>query len=94
MLHFFMDAIKTACKTLSKAFFKPIKTKSSSLRNVCEKYLQHQQDLYHFFTDFEKAFKYVTKQSMIWVQLINNNNNNNNNNNSGNFCSVVSHRQG
>ena len=27
-----------------------------NLRILCEKYLQHQQDLYHVFIDFEKAF--------------------------------------
>ena len=26
-----------------------------SLRILCEKYLQHQQDLYHVFIDFKKA---------------------------------------
>ena len=28
-------------------------------RILCEKYLQHQQDLYHVFTDFKKAFDRV-----------------------------------
>ena len=27
-----------------------------NLSNLCEKYLQHQQDLYHIFIDFKKAF--------------------------------------
>ena len=27
-----------------------------NLRNRCEKYLQHQQNLYHVFIDFKKAF--------------------------------------
>ena len=27
-----------------------------TLRILCEKYLQHQQDLYHVFVDFKKAF--------------------------------------
>ena len=27
-----------------------------NLRFLCEKYLQHQQDLYHVFIDFKKAF--------------------------------------
>ena len=30
-----------------------------NLRLLCEKYLQHQQDLYHVFTDFKKAFNRV-----------------------------------
>ena len=28
-----------------------------NLRILCEKYLQHQQDLYHVFIDFKKAFE-------------------------------------
>ena len=30
-----------------------------NLRIVCEKYLQHQQDLWHVFVDFKKAFNRV-----------------------------------
>ena len=30
-----------------------------NLRTLCEKYLQHQQDLYHVFIDFKKAFNRV-----------------------------------
>ena len=30
-----------------------------NLRILCEKYLQHQQDLYHDFTDYTKAFDRV-----------------------------------
>ena len=30
-----------------------------SLRILCEKYLHHQQDIYHVFTDFKKAFDRV-----------------------------------
>ena len=30
-----------------------------NLRILCEKYLQHQQDLYHFIMDFKKAFNRV-----------------------------------
>ena len=30
-----------------------------TLRTLCEKYLQHQQDLYHVFIDFKKAFDRV-----------------------------------
>ena len=49
-------------------------------RILCEKYLQHQQDLYHVFIDFEKAFdrvwhaalwaimkKYNISSNLIWV---------------------------
>ena len=30
-----------------------------NLRNLFEKYLQHQEDLYHVFIDFKKAFDRV-----------------------------------
>ena len=30
-----------------------------NLRIICEKYIQHQQDLYHVFIDFKKAFDRV-----------------------------------
>ena len=30
-----------------------------NLRILCEKYLQHQKDLYHIFLDFKKAFDKV-----------------------------------
>ena len=33
-----------------------------NLRILCEKYLQHQQDLYHIFIDFKKAFNRVGMQ--------------------------------
>ena len=33
-----------------------------NLRIQCEKYLQHQQDLYHVFIDFKKAFDRVCMQ--------------------------------
>ena len=34
-----------------------------NLRILCEKYFQHQQDLYHVFIDFKKAF------DRVWQQL-------------------------
>ena len=30
-----------------------------NLRILCDKYIQHQQDLYHAFIDFKKAFDRV-----------------------------------
>ena len=35
-------------------------------RILCEKYLQHQQNLYHVFTDFKKAFNRVWHEA-IWA---------------------------
>ena len=37
-----------------------------NLRILCERYLQHQQDLYHVFTDFKKAFDRVW-HAALWA---------------------------
>ena len=39
-----------------------------NLRILCEKYLQHQQDLYHVFIDFKKAFDRVW-HAALWATL-------------------------
>ena len=39
-----------------------------NLRILCEKYLQHQQDLYHIFIDFKKAFDRVW-HSALWATM-------------------------
>ena len=39
-----------------------------NLRDLCEKYLQHQQDLYHVFIDFKKAFDRVWLAAM-WATI-------------------------
>ena len=39
-----------------------------SLRILCEKYLQHQQDLYHVFIDFKKAFDRVWHEA-LWATM-------------------------
>ena len=36
-----------------------------NLRVLCEKYLQHQQDLYHVFIDFKKAFDRVWHAALL-----------------------------
>ena len=38
------------------------------LRILCEKYLQHQQDLYHVFIDFKKAFDMVW-HAALWATM-------------------------
>ena len=35
-----------------------------NLRILCEKYLQHRQDLYHIFIDFNKAFERVLRAAL------------------------------
>ena len=44
----------------------------SNLRILCEKYLQHQQDLYHVFIDFKKAFDRVW-HAALWATMKKNN---------------------
>ena len=39
-----------------------------NLRILCEKYLQHQQDLYHVFIDFKKAFDRV-RHAALWASM-------------------------
>ena len=39
-----------------------------NLRILCERYLQHQQDLYHVFMDFKKAFDRVW-HSALWATM-------------------------
>ena len=39
-----------------------------NLRILCEKYLQHQQDLYHVFIDFQKAFDRVW-HAALWATM-------------------------
>ena len=39
-----------------------------NLRILCEKYLQHQQDLYYVFTDFKKAFDRVW-HAALWATM-------------------------
>ena len=39
-----------------------------NVRILCEKYLQHQQDLYHVFIDFKKAFDRVW-HAALWATM-------------------------
>ena len=39
-----------------------------NLQILCEKYLQHQQDLYHVFIDFKKAFDRVW-HAALWETM-------------------------
>ena len=39
-----------------------------NLRTLCEKYLQHQKDVYHVFIDFKKAFDRVWQEA-LWTTM-------------------------
>ena len=39
-----------------------------NLRILCEKYLQHQQNLYHVFIDYKKAFDSVWHEA-LWATM-------------------------
>ena len=39
-----------------------------NLRILCEKYFQHQQDLYHVFIDFKKVFDRIWRAA-LWVTM-------------------------
>ena len=39
-----------------------------NLRILCQKYIQHQQDLYHVFIDFKKAFNRVW-HAALWATI-------------------------
>ena len=39
-----------------------------NLRFLCEKYFQHQQDLYHVFIDFKKVFNRVW-HAALWATM-------------------------
>ena len=43
-------------------------TEQINLRILCEKYLQHQQDLYHVFIDFKRAFDRVW-HAVLWATM-------------------------
>ena len=50
-----------------QASFRPGRSTSQkifNLRVLCERYLQHQQDLYHIFIDFKKAFDRVWHEAL------------------------------
>ena len=40
-----------------------------NLRILCEKYLQHQQDLYHVFIDFKKVFDRVWHAALLAIMM-------------------------
>ena len=54
-----------------QAGFRAEKSTTEQILNLCilcEKYLQHQQDLYHVFIDFKKAFDRVC-HAALWATM-------------------------
>ena len=61
MLKIILNRLKpeAGCSTTEQIF---------NLRILCETYLQHQQDLYHVFIDFKKAFDRVC-HAALWAAM-------------------------
>ena len=57
--------------TEEQAGFRAVKSTTEQIFNLrifCEKYLQHQQDLYHVFIDFKKAFDRIW-YAALWAAM-------------------------
>ena len=61
-----IGALLTICNKIWQTGEWP--TKLFNLRILCEKYLQHHQDLYHVFIDFKKAFDRVW-HAALWATM-------------------------
>ena len=65
MLKIILNGLKPEVEKIiaeEQAGFRPGRSTTEQIFNLgilCERYLQHQQDLYHVFIDFEKAFDRV-----------------------------------
>ena len=51
-----------------QAGFRAGRSTTEQIFNLCEKYLQHQQSLYHVFIDFKKAFDRVWHEA-LWATM-------------------------
>ena len=74
MLKIILDKLKPQAEKIiaeEKAGFRGGRSTTEqifNLRILCEKYLQHQQDLYHIFIDFKKAFDTVC-HAALWATM-------------------------
>ena len=62
MLKIILNRLKPQAERIiaeEQAGFRAGRSITEQIFNLHEKYLQHQQDLYHVFTDFKKAFDRV-----------------------------------
>ena len=74
MLKILLNRLKPQAEKIiaeEQADFRPGRSTTEqicNLRILCEKYLQHQQDLYHVFVDFKKAFDRVL-HAALWATM-------------------------
>ena len=74
MLKILLNRLKPQAEKIiaeEQAGFRPGRSTTEqifNLRILCEKYLQHQQDLYHVFVDFKKAFDRVW-HAALWATM-------------------------
>ena len=74
MLKILLNRLKPQAEKIiaeEQAGFRPGRSTTEQIFNVtilCEKYLQHQQDLYHVFIDFKKAFDRVW-HAALWATM-------------------------
>ena len=74
MLKILLDRLKPEAEKIiaeEQAGFRPGRSTTEqifNLRILCERYLQHQQDLYHVFIDFKKAFDRVWHEA-LWATM-------------------------
>ncbi|KAK2154261.1 hypothetical protein NP493_2203g00012 [Ridgeia piscesae] len=74
MLKILLNRLKPQAEKIiaeEQAAFRPGRSTTEqicNLRILCEKYLQHQQDLYHVFIDFKKAFDRVW-HAALWATM-------------------------
>ena len=74
MLKILLNSLTPQAETIiaeEQAGFRPGRSSTEqifSLRILCERYLQHQQDLFHVFVDFKKAFDRVW-HAALWSTM-------------------------
>ena len=72
MLNIILNRLKPEAEKIideEQAGFRPGRSTTEqifNLRILCERYLQHQQDLYHVFIDFKNAFDRVW-HAALWA---------------------------
>ena len=74
MLKIILNRLKPQAEKIiaeEQAGFRAVRSSTEqifNLRILCEKYLQHQQDLYHVFIDFKKSFNRVWPAA-LWATM-------------------------